>query len=311
MDIDRFWDLIEQARLAAGAAADVAVREELDDPERDLWDFDDLDQEAESRSGPDGAGPDGAGPDGAGPDGAGLYGAGLYGPGIYGRVPHASGPAMGRTDRGRSIIGPDASSDPGLAVADDDQDDDDITDPIAMALVRILARLEPDEIAAFELTFDHVREVADRDDLANAGVLIEHGFLGDDSFDDFRAGLVALGRPAFEAALHDPDSLASHPLVREIAFADDPRWLGREDLLFAASRAYAEATGRDEVTFFDAVEALDLPEPDLPAPPWEATDWVITDEAETRRRLPNLAALFFERSMHNRSRVLARLENLA
>ena len=47
--------------------------------------------------------------------------------------------------------------------------------------------------------------------------LIEHGFLGDASFDDFRAGLVALGRSTFEAAIAAPDTLASHPLVKEIA----------------------------------------------------------------------------------------------
>ena len=57
--------------------------------------------------------------------------------------------------------------------------------------------------------------------MANAAVLIEHGFLGDESFDDLRAGLVALGRSTFEAAVAGPDSLADHPLVREIAAADD------------------------------------------------------------------------------------------
>ena len=92
--------------------------------------------------------------------------------------------------------------------------------------------------------------------MANAAVLIEHGFLGDDSFDDFRAGLVALGRTTFEAAVASPDSLADHPLVREIAAANDPRWLGREDMLFVASHAYAAVTGEDEVTFYDFAEGL-------------------------------------------------------
>jgi len=46
MDIDRFWVLIEQARATAGPAADQAVRdfdEPDDDPDRDYWDFDDVD----------------------------------------------------------------------------------------------------------------------------------------------------------------------------------------------------------------------------------------------------------------------------
>jgi hypothetical protein len=263
MDIDRFWDLIGQARTEAGGAADAPLREvdgDGADPAREYWDFDELDPEV-----------------------------------LAANV---------------GLSGPDAASDPGIGLPDldeveDEEDDDDLTDPVALALVRVLARLEPAEIAEFELAFDQVRAASDRDDLANAAILIEHGFLGDDSFDDFRAGLVSLGRETFEKALRDPDSLADHPAVREIAAAADPRWLGREDLLYAASRAYAEATGRDEVTFFDAVEALDLDEPDTGGA--EQDGWDITDEAQTRRRLPRLAALFFERSMANRSRALARL----
>ena len=49
MDIDRFWDLIEQARVSAGPVADQAVRdfdEPDDDPDRDYWDFEDLDLQA-------------------------------------------------------------------------------------------------------------------------------------------------------------------------------------------------------------------------------------------------------------------------
>jgi hypothetical protein len=266
MNIDRFWDLIEQARAAASGAADVALREvdaPHEDPAHDYWDFDGLQVGAD--------------------------------------VLQAS---VGRE------IGPDASSEPSYDLddsdrGDDDPDDDDITDPVALALIRILAQLEPTEIAMFEVMFDYVCTAADREDLANAAVLIEHGFLGDDSFDDFRAGLVALGRRTFEGALHDPDSLADHPVVREIAMAADPRWLGREDLLYAASRAYSEATGLDEITFFDAVEALDDPELELPVEPVDA--WDIADEAQTRARLPRLSDLFYERSMANRSRALARL----
>ena len=138
-----------------------------------------------------------------------------------------------------------------------------------------------------------------------AAQLIEHGFLGEASFDDFRAGLVALGRGTFEAALADPDTLADHPVVKEIASASDPRWLGREDMLFVASHAYARVTGEDAVTFFDFAESL------REAPPAEADDlgedWDLSDEAQTRARLPRLAGLFYERSMRNRRRILDRL----
>jgi hypothetical protein len=40
-------------------------------------------------------------------------------------------------------------------------------------------------------------------------VLIE-GYISDDSFMDFRDGLILLGREAIEAAIADPDSLAEH-----------------------------------------------------------------------------------------------------
>lgn len=39
--------------------------------------------------------------------------------------------------------------------------------------------------------------------------IIIHGGCGDDAFWDFRAGLVALGRKVYEAALKNPDSLAA------------------------------------------------------------------------------------------------------
>jgi hypothetical protein len=143
--------------------------------------------------------------------------------------------------------------------------------------------------------------------LANAAVLIEHGFLGDDSFDDFRAGLVALGRTTFEAALANPDTLADHPMVREIAAANDPRWLGREDMLFVASHAYAAVTGEDEITFYDYAEGMR----DSAAEPADSTEaepeWPITDEHEARRRLPRLSEMFYERSMRNRKRALDKL----
>ncbi len=283
MDIDRFWELIERARVSVGPGADQAVRDydhPEDDPDRDYWDFDDLEIDAEALAAERRAGSEGS-------DDFATW---------------AAGAADGAGD--------DAGGD-----GDSDDDHEEISDPIAAALVSVLAELDPSDIAAFEAIFDQLRAAADRDDIANAAVLIEHGFLGDDSFDDFRAGLVALGRTAYESALRDPDSLAGHPLVREIAQANDPRWLGREDLLYAASHAYAESTGEDEVTFFEVVDAqdagvdvLDVQEPgDVEIADADEAEWAVTDEAETRRRLPNLSVLFYERSMRNRSRAMAKL----
>jgi hypothetical protein len=261
MDIDRFWQLIEQARAAAGPQADQAVRDiDLLDGEGGDVDFDD-DRLQEL------------------------------------------------IDAARAEFEAGAAGDLVIDEAELDEDgadeEDDLTDPVAIALFDLLVQLPAAEIADFDNTFEDVRAQADTPELTAAALLIEHGFLGDASFDDFRAGLVTLGRRTFEAALADPDSLADHPLVREIAAARDPRWLGREDVLFVASHAYAEVTGEDPITFFDFAEAL------RETPPVVAEDtgpsWDILDEAQTRARLPRLAELFYERSARNRRRTLERL----
>ena len=263
MDIDRFWQLIEQARTAAGPQADEAVRDvDLADAEPDR----DFDEEQ-----------------------------------IQALIDAAR--ADFESDDLAEFEEDDADA------GEEEDEEDDLTDPVAIALFNLLVALPAAEIADFDNTFEDVRAKADTAEITAAALLIEHGFLGEASFDDFRAGLVALGRRTFEAALANPDSLAEHPLVKEIAAAPDPRWLGREDVLFVASHAYAEVTGEDAVTFFDFAESL------REAPPEEEeladeeleADWDIADEGQTRSRLPRLCDLFYERSMRNRTRALERL----
>lgn len=268
MDIERFWDLIERARTAAGPAADQAVRdfdEPGDDPDRDYWDFDD-EQFREVLA--------------------------------------------NRDDliRISSDTYAEAEADEEDDDLDDLEDEEDVTDPVALALLELLTQLSAAEIASFDNIFEDVRATAESQDIVNAAVLIEHGFLGDDSFDDFRAGLVALGRATFDRAVAAPDTLADHPLVREIAAAHDPRWLGREDMLFVASHAYAIVTGEDEVTFYDFAEAQ-RPEPPAPVGGDEPVDdyWDVDDEVVARQRLPRLSDLFYERSMRNRQRAMEKL----
>ena len=270
MDIERFWDLIERARTAAGPAADQAVRdfdEPGDDPDRDYWDFDD-EQFREVLANRDD-----------------LI-----------RISSETSADLNAAD--------EAEEDDDL---DDIEDEEDVTDPVALALLELLTQLSAAEIAAFDNIFEDVRATAESQDVVNAAVLIEHGFLGDDSFDDFRAGLVALGRATFERAVAAPDTLADHPLVREIAAAHDPRWLGREDMLFVASHAYAIVTGEDEVTFYDFAEAQ-RPEPPAPVGDDQVDDyWDVDDEVVARQRLPRLSDLFYERSMRNRQRAMEKL----
>jgi Protein of unknown function (DUF4240) len=265
MDIDRFWQMIDQARAAAGPEADQAIRDfdvRDDDPDRDYWDFDEDDLR---------------------------------------RLVEASRAEFGVEQNAAEAEEADEDDED---YDDEESDEEDITDPIAVALYEQLTQLPAAEIAAFDNVFEDVRAGADSRTMANAALLIEHGFLGDEGFDDFRAGLVALGRATFERAASDPDSLADHPLVREIATAKDPRWLGREDLLFVASHAYAAVTGEPEITFYEYAESLrDGEAPEVA----DSAEWEITDEAETRRRLPRLSQLFYERSMRNRKRALEKL----
>jgi Protein of unknown function (DUF4240) len=274
MDIDRFWQLIDQARAAAGPQADQAVRDfdlrDDEDPDRDYWDFDDADMQALVESA---------------------------------RAEFAAtGSDAGAVDD--DLV--DLDEDDGEGDEDEDEEDD-ITDPVALALYEQLAQLPAAEIAGFDNIFEDVRARAGQATMANAAVLIEHGFLGDDSFDDFRAGLVALGRTTFEVAVASPDSLAEHPLVREIAAANDPRWLGREDMLFVASHAYAAVTGEDEITFYDYAEGMRDSADETTVDGDEEEEWPITDEHEARRRLPRLSEMFYERSMRNRQRALDKL----
>lgn len=268
MDADRFWDLIERARTAAGPAADEAIRDvDFELGEIEDLSFDDIDIEA-----------------------------------LDGRLTRTGGPEE-PTDV-EALDDADLDADDEDLDEDDELDEEDLTDPVAVALFDLLVQLPPEEIAAFENAFEDFRTLADREDIAAAATLIEHGLLGDESFEDFRAGLVALGRQAFEAALDDPDSLADHPVVREIASASDLRYLSREDLLFVPSHAYAVSTGREELTFYEYAESLRSGEEVHPA---ESDAWEITDEAETRRRLPRLSDLFFDRSIAIRRAALAKL----
>jgi hypothetical protein len=273
MDIDRFWQLIDQARAAAGPQADQAVRDV------DLLDGEGLDGENADEE-------------------------------QFQALIDAAWADLSREREADTGLADDAElvdsdlTDDELAGEDEE---DDLTDPVAIALFDLLVRLPAAEIADFDNTFEDIRALADTPDMVVAATLIEHGFFGDASFDDFRAGLVALGRAAFEAAVANPDSLADHPVVKEIAAAPDPRWLGREDVLFVASYAYAEVTGEDPVTFFDFAESLRETPPPTPADDARSQAWDIFDEAQTRSRLPRLSELFYERSTRNRRRALERL----
>ncbi|MFY1618898.1 DUF4240 domain-containing protein [Micromonospora sp. WMMD736] len=181
-------------------------------------------------------------------------------------------------------------------VAADQPQRDGQPSALADALVTELTRLPLAQIVAFDQMFGEVADRADTWDVCAACWIIEYGFLSDDGFSDFQAGLVGLGRDAFESAVRDPDSLAEHPAVRRISASEGRHlWIGDEALLCAAEAAYERLTG-DSEAFWEAVEAAQ-PAATAPTEPPADGRWDLTDEAEWRRRLPRLFELFRARRL--------------
>ncbi|GAA1615943.1 hypothetical protein GCM10009679_20340 [Saccharothrix algeriensis] len=126
---------------------------------------------------------------------------------------------------------------------------------VAEALVARLMTLSRDEILDFDDLLGEVIARLDTWEVAVACQLIT-GYISDDAFSSFRAGLVGLGRRTVEQIFADPDSLAGHPVVIDIAEGRCERMaLYSEDLLFAASSAFAGISGGDEDAFWEALDA--------------------------------------------------------
>jgi hypothetical protein len=154
---------------------------------------------------------------------------------------------------------------------------------VARRLVDRLAAVAPDQIVAFELAFDRITEQGYRWDLWAAAYLMRGG-CSDDGFDYFRGWLIAQGRTFWERAVADPDFLAS------AGVDPDDDMVECEDILGAASTAYARQTG-DEEAFWDALAAADPDESDTADGP-AGDDFDFDDDEQMRLRLPRLAAIY-------------------
>jgi len=152
----------------------------------------------------------------------------------------------------------------------------------AEALARLLADLPADEIVSFRLVYDDLLQTANTVDLFGAAHTI-NGPCQDDGFVEFREALIERGRPVFEAAVREPDSLA------DVVEHGDPL-AGREGLGNAAAMAWAVKTGGTEEAFYEAVDAADerTDRGDAEEGAW----WDFNDRAEVQDRLPKLAAKF-------------------
>ncbi|CAG6398662.1 DUF4240 domain-containing protein [Actinacidiphila cocklensis] len=158
----------------------------------------------------------------------------------------------------------------------------------AEALVDQLAGLSQEEILGYQERFDEVHGAVYRWDVWAAAYLIGGG-CSDDSFMDFRAGLVALGRDWYELVAARPDDLADHPAVIEAAARGDDYVIFAEDVNYAANYAFERLTG--DADAFHAAWKRHRAGQDLDAALESdmGEDFDFDDADEMHRRLPHLA----------------------
>ncbi len=163
--------------------------------------------------------------------------------------------------------------------------------PFAEALVDELAARTKDDILRYQERFDDVHDAVYRWDMWAAAYLIGGG-CSDDSFTDFRAGLIALGRDWYEKAAARPDSLAEHPAVIAAAEVHRDEALFYEEVNYAASEAFKRVTG-DEEDFYEAWDAYRATRDSSGRGSEDmGEDFDFDDPDEMRSRLPQLAALY-------------------
>ncbi|WP_220290657.1 DUF4240 domain-containing protein [Streptomyces sp. MBT84] len=162
-------------------------------------------------------------------------------------------------------------------------------------LVRQLADRRQQEILEYAERFDELHDALYRWDVWAAAYLIGGG-CSDDSFIDFRAGVIALGREWYQRVAADPDSLAAHPDVVQAAnVRERPEVLFYEDVNYAASGAFERITG-DADAFYEAWRSFRETDAGSSNGVDMGEDFDFDDDSEMSRRLPRLAAVFLDTS---------------
>ena len=163
---------------------------------------------------------------------------------------------------------------------------------VGAALADSLVQLSPERIVEFDHCYSQTASRAHQWEVCAAAFLVGN-YVSDDSFSDFKAGLVGLGQDAFEQVVAEPDALADHPIVRLIAAGKADRFaLAGEAIQFAASQAYERRTG-DADEFWEALEAQpDTNGEDTSGEAWSGRFGGPEDAAQIPLRLPRLHALF-------------------
>jgi len=142
-------------------------------------------------------------------------------------------------------------------------------------LFDLLAKLPPEKIAAFGHRFDSYDIQLDHYDIWAAAFIVRGG-CSDDSFDDFRGSMIALGEDLVTALLQDPDNLRN--FLDKYCYDDPEHELFVEGFSSIAARAYAEVTGKDLPRLHSE------PYEGTKGEPWNGNN----EEAELKRRCPRL-----------------------
>ncbi|MGW1591376.1 DUF4240 domain-containing protein [Streptomyces sp. NPDC002386] len=165
--------------------------------------------------------------------------------------------------------------------------------PLHEALIRLLAARGTDEVFAFHVHFGARDTAIDRWDIWAAAYLIGGG-CSDDRFMDFKAGLIALGRPWYERAADSPDTLAEHPAIRHALATGNEDVVFYEEMGYVAVAAYARITG-DEDGFYPAFDHYRAQRGESDGPTHDMGENLDFDNTrEMHQRLPRLAALYLE-----------------
>jgi hypothetical protein len=146
----------------------------------------------------------------------------------------------------------------------------------ATQLAAMLEQLPAAEIISFERHSVRLLGEANHRDLWGAAWQVNGG-CSDDGFLYFRGWLLTQGRATWEAAVRDPDSLATHPAVATQAA------LECEDVLYVASVAYRARTGTELDRGLVGEDLVGFTRP-------RGAHWDFEDDDELRRRLPRLWA---------------------
>jgi hypothetical protein len=161
--------------------------------------------------------------------------------------------------------------------------------PFGQALADHLATFNEQGIVEYQERFDRAHEALYRWDVWAAAYLIGGG-CSDDSFTDFRAGIIAQGRDWYDRTIACPDNLASHPAVTRPASRYAASALFDERASYAAMEAHERVTGNTD-GFNDAwARYQGPPQPRSQDPAGE--DFDIDNPQQMRRRLPRLSAIF-------------------